>query len=564
MRRHNFKFRLEASKDKATLLQKALSKKSGKNDLDIAEILTELIEKLNDVDDNYDSDDDSESDEDSYDSLKNSNMLNAVVRIYCTHSQPSFSMPWQRTRQDFSTSTGFIIQGRRILTNAHALEYSSLIQVKKRNEEKKYVATAMEIGHECDLAILTIDDDNFWRDLQPLEFGEVPNLFEDVSVVGYPIGGESISITSGVVSRIEMQEYAHASIENLAIQVDAAINGGNSGGPLLNNEGKVVGVAFQSLSDNDIENVGYAIPSTVVNHFLTDFDTNGYYSGLCAIGVRLQGIENNELRKYLKMESDDTGVLVLSVAPLAPASKMLQKGDVILSVDNIRIANDGSIPFREGENNFIERVNLNYYFTQRFAADIVEFEIIREGKRLKVKTELYIPKPLVPRVLLQRKAALLKGDDSGSSINGCTPSYLIVGGLVFITLNMEYLISEFDTEHMNNFEHYAEDFRLLGMCTDTKKEADEEVILLSQVIAHQCNIGYEMSKNIRLRKVNDIEVKSLKQVKDIVDNVCSLTTSVPLVFEFSNDYVIVLDNQTIKKAQDQILKEHFIPSYYSF
>lgn len=70
-------------------------------------------------------------------------LLNGVVRIYCTHSQPNFGMPWQRMKQEFSTSTGFVIDGNRILTNAHAVEYGSLIQVKKRSSEKKYVASVI-------------------------------------------------------------------------------------------------------------------------------------------------------------------------------------------------------------------------------------------------------------------------------------------------------------------------------------------------------------------------------------------------------------------------------------
>eukprot|EP01038_Epipyxis_sp_PR26KG_P014895 gene14895-20031_t len=135
-------------------------------------------------------------------------LFNGVVRIYCTHSEPNFSMPWQRLKQDFSTSTGFIIGDNKILTNAHAVEYGSLIQVKKRQSEKKYIASVVAVGHECDLAILSVEDPTFWENVEPLVFGNIPDLLEDVSVVGYPVGGDSISISSGVVSRIEMQEYA--------------------------------------------------------------------------------------------------------------------------------------------------------------------------------------------------------------------------------------------------------------------------------------------------------------------------------------------------------------------
>jgi S1-C subfamily serine protease len=265
-------------------------------------------------------------------STEQTELLNGVVRIYCTHSQPNFGMPWQRMKQEFSTSTGFIIDGNRILTNAHAVEYGSLIQVKKRSSERKYVASVIAVGHECDLAMLQIDDPSFWEGMEPLAFGPIPDLMEDVSVIGYPVGGDSISISSGVVSRIEMQEYAQASAELLAIQIDAAVNPGNSGGPVVNSLNQVIGVAFQSLSDEDIENIGFVVPVNVIDHFLDDVDRHGSYSGVCGLGVRLQPMENDQLRKHFGMDVDETGILVLSTASTAPAAALLKKGDVVLKV----------------------------------------------------------------------------------------------------------------------------------------------------------------------------------------------------------------------------------------
>lgn len=207
-----------------------------------------------------------------------SRIMDGVVRVYCTHCPPNFSMPWQRVKQDFSTASGFVIDGRRILTNAHAVEYGTLVQVKKRQSERKYLAKVHAVGHECDLAVLTVEDDRFWDDLSPLVFGGMPNLQDEVSVVGYPVGGESLSITSGVVSRIEMQKYAQASADLLAIQIDAAINPGNSGGPVVAGN-EVIGVAFQSLSSEDTENIGYVVPVNVITHFLESVARSGRYEG---------------------------------------------------------------------------------------------------------------------------------------------------------------------------------------------------------------------------------------------------------------------------------------------
>lgn len=467
-------------------------------------------------------------------------------------------MPWQRQKQEFSTSTGFVIDGNRILTNAHAVEYGSLVQVKKRQSEDKYTAKVVAVGHECDLAILEVQEASFWKDLKPLKFGNIPDLLEDVSVIGYPVGGDSISITSGVVSRIEMQEYAQASAELLAIQIDAAINPGNSGGPVLSASGKVIGVAFQSLSEDDVENIGYVVPVNVINHFLDDVRRHGSYSGVCGVGVHLQAMENEQLRKHYKMKDNkDTGVLIVSIASLAPASQVLQKGDVVMSIDGIRIANDGTIPFREGRGKFKERVHLSYYFTQRFASDHVSFEILRNGKRMMVSVPLWVPQHLVPRVLLQKKKE--QGNTlAESSIIGGVPSYLMVGGLVLVALSREYLQTEFNVERMGDLEGWAEEFRLISLIDKKQQKEGEEVVLLSQVIAHACNIGYETHRNLRLVSFNGKHVVNLAQLKKDIEK-----AKTSLVFEFCNGQVLVLDSKAAMNAREQICNDHFLPSYCS-
>jgi len=171
--------------------------------------------------------------------------MNAVVKVFCIRTEPNYSLPWQRKRQSTSTSTGFAIVGKRLVTNAHSVEHYTQVKVKKRGDETKYSAKVMSVGNECDLALLTVEDDSFWEDMTFLEFGALPRLQDSVLAIGYPIGGDTVSVTSGVVSRIEVTSYVHGASELLGVQVDAAINAGNSGGPALNNDGKCVGVAFQ-------------------------------------------------------------------------------------------------------------------------------------------------------------------------------------------------------------------------------------------------------------------------------------------------------------------------------
>ncbi|KAI3941514.1 hypothetical protein MKW92_045295 [Papaver armeniacum] len=146
-------------------------------------------------------------------------LMDAVVKVFCVHSEPNFSLPWQRKRQYSSSSSGFIISGRRVLTNAHSVEHYTQVKLKKRGSDVKYLATVLAIGTECDIAMLTVKDDEFWEGISPVEFGSLPALQDAVTVVGYPIGGDTISVTSGVVSRMEILSYAHGSTELLGLQV---------------------------------------------------------------------------------------------------------------------------------------------------------------------------------------------------------------------------------------------------------------------------------------------------------------------------------------------------------
>ncbi|XP_026456218.1 protease Do-like 9 [Papaver somniferum] len=203
----------------------------------------------------------------------------AVVKVFCAHSAPNYSLPWQRVQQHASTSSGFIISGRKVLTNVHSVEHYTQVKLKKRGSDVKYLAKVLAIGNECDIAMLTVEDDEFWEGVSPIEFGPLPALQDAVTVVGYPIGGDTISVTSGVVSRIEIFPYKQGSTELLGLQIDAAINSGNSGGPTFSDTGKCVGVAFQTSKGEDVENMGYVIPTAVVMHFIEDYEKKEEYTG---------------------------------------------------------------------------------------------------------------------------------------------------------------------------------------------------------------------------------------------------------------------------------------------
>lgn len=265
--------------------------------------------------------------------------LDAVVKIFAVSSSPNYFLPWQNKAQREVTGSGFVISGRRILTNAHVVADQTHMMVRKHGSPIKYHAHIEAVGHECDLALVRVHDDEFWEGMLELELGDIPFLQESVAVVGYPQGGDNISVTGGVVSRVEPTRYVHGAAHLMAIQIDAAINPGNSGGPALM-EDKVVGVAFQNLAN--AENIGYIIPVPVIKHFLADVEETGDYIGFCSLGITCQSTENVQLREHLKMPAGLTGVLVNKIHPLTDTSRCLKRDDVILAFDGTPIANDGT------------------------------------------------------------------------------------------------------------------------------------------------------------------------------------------------------------------------------
>ncbi|KAI4349597.1 hypothetical protein L6164_010164 [Bauhinia variegata] len=451
--------------------------------------------------------------------------LNAVVKVYCTHTAPDYSLPWQKQRQYTSTGSAFMIEGRKLLTNAHCVEHDTQVKVKRRGDDTKYVAKVLARGVDCDIALLSVESEEFWREVEPLRFGHLPHLQDAVTVVGYPLGGDTISVTKGVVSRIEVTSYAHGSSDLLGIQIDAAINPGNSGGPAFNDQGECIGVAFQVYRSEEAENIGYVIPTTVVTRFLDDYERNGKYSGFPCLGILLQKLENPALRTCLKVQSNE-GVLVRRIEPTSDANNVLKKGDVIVSFDGVHVGSEGTVPFRLNE-----RIAFRYLISQKFAGDTAELGIIRAGKLMKTKVVLN------PRVHLVPYHA-----------DGGQPSYLIIAGLVFTPLSEPLIEEECEV---------SIGLKLLATARySLARFPGEQIVILSQVLANEVNIGYEDMSNQQVLKFNGTRIKNIHHLAHLVDT-CKDRY---LFFEFDDNYIAVLEREASIAASSCILRDYGIPS----
>ena len=445
----------------------------------------------------------------------------SLARINNTAQEYNFRVPWLPGHVGGGSGTGWVVAKERLITNAHVVSNARLLTVEKENDPKKYVATVEFIAHDCDLALLKVEDKDFWKDTKVLEVGNVPEIESSVSVYGYPIGGERMSVTQGIVSRIDFRPYAHSVVDShLCIQIDAAINPGNSGGPVLQG-GKVVGVAFQGLSGADAQNVGYMIPTPVVKHFLKDIE-DGHYDRYMDLAITTFPLQNATHRRALGLPDDDRGVAVTTVPTASVANGKLLVGDVLLKIDGVDIESDGMVKL-DGE-----RVMMAEVAERKYKGETVKFDVLREGKPLEVAVTFTQAWPFTYQATSYDPAR-----------------YIVHGGLLFQPLNrnllMAYQFQSLRVQH--TYAHFIED--------EMYKERDE-VILLTALLPDPLNTYLDEFREGIVDKVNG---KKIRKLRDLADALAEEKDETLIEFE-GMGRPLVLTRADVNAARDRIRKRY--------
>ncbi len=456
----------------------------------------------------------------------------AVVKIHTTQAAPDYFTPWSLLNATQGNGSGTVIAGQRILTNAHVVANARYIQVQKHDDPKKYLAEVAFVSHEADLALLHVSDKRFFEGLTPLSFGKLPNPLEEVSVFGYPFGGESLSITRGILSRVEHQFYSHAGSFLLAGQLDAAINPGNSGGPVIHN-GKIVGVVMQSNTSTRAENLGYFVPPSVIAHVLEDTG-DGTYHGFPDLGFRTQGLESPAMKKAYGINSEQSGIVVTHVFEQSAADGVLRPGDVILAINGHKIADDRTIEFRRHQ-----RTNYKYAIDQFHNGEPIPLELVRNGKQIKLSVAAK-PMPYPPTQVLPEAFDEL-------------PRYFIYGGVVFVPLNMN-LIQRWG----QNWQNKAPVQYLHARDSWASPQKQEQVVAL-KVLAADVNLGYHDWKNWLVTNVNGQPIVNFQQFCDLVRQ----NSAAFLSLSDDRGYRMVLDTHMAQISETEILQRYQVPSAYS-
>lgn len=445
----------------------------------------------------------------------------AVVKIFNYSIAPNYYVPWNMQSQSASTGSGVIIDNKFILTAAHVVTNNTYLQIQKSSDSKKYMANVKWIAHDADLALVEVEDPSFFTNTQAIPIGKLPKRQDGVAVYGYPTGGSQISITQGIISRIEQTVYVHSNVDLLAIQIDAAINPGNSGGPAFNQAGEIVGITMQGiLSSNSI---GYIVPVPIINHFLEDIKDN-HYDGFAADGIYIEYMENKDLKEHYKM-NNTSGVLITKIVKNSTADGILQEEDVILAIDDYNLSDDNMVSADK-----LDRVSSDYLIQKHFIGENAKITILREGKQLDIKLPLKAGKNIIP---LEHEVL---------------PRYYILGGIVFMPLTQNFL-----REWGNDWKNKAPMNFLYQLSHAELSDDDKtEIVFIRTVLSDRVNAGYSSSNEI-VESVNGTKITSFEKLVNVIENA---SKEIKIVTAFGS--IIILDKEKALKAQENILERYSI------
>ncbi|MFT3869512.1 MAG: trypsin-like peptidase domain-containing protein [Nibricoccus sp.] len=452
---------------------------------------------------------------------------NSVVKIFSQVRRPELTKPWTKQSAQEATGSGIVIEGKRILTNAHVVLYSSQIQVQANQAGDKISATLEAIAPGIDLAVLKLEDESFFDTHPPLpRAATLPEIKDSVLVYGFPTGGTSLSITKGIVSRIEFARY-NFPVGGLRIQIDAAINPGNSGGPALVGD-KVIGLAFSHLSN--AQNIGYIIPCEEIELFLQDVE-DGRYDGKPALYDERQTLENPALRKFLHLEKAVEGAVIrrpFSTEPNYP----LKQWDVVSKIGETKVDNEGMVKL--GRN---LRVHFTYLVQKEARNGTVSLSLVRDGKELKVEAPVRLEnEQLIPY------------------LRGAYPPYFIYGPAVFSIATEDLLQGISSNNSMGNY------LSMIGSPLVTRRSekpsfpGEQLVVIAAPFFPHKLVKGYGSLQMGVVQSINGVTIKNLAHLVEVLRD-CRDEFIVIEVAGRSNESVVLPRAETMA-ATEEILTDN--------
>ncbi len=455
------------------------------------------------------------------------NVENAVVKVFSTLRYPDPFKPWTKQAPTDVTASGVVIEGKRILTNAHVVLYSSQVQIQANQAGDKLSATVVAVAPGIDLAVLKLDDESFFKTHAPINRATgLPDIKDPVLAYGFPTGGNALSITKGIISRIEFAPYNYP-VSGLRIQIDAAINPGNSGGPAIAAD-KMIGLAFSHL--DQAQNIGYIIPNEEIDLFLKDI-ADGHYDGKPAMLDELQTLENPALRSFLKVDKSVEGIVVHR-PDLTNSANPLKEWDIITKIAGTAIDDQGMIKLGTDK-----RVNFQYLIQKVAKDDKLDLTIVRGNKPMDVQIPVSSNRHnLIP------------------DLRGQYPSYFVSGPLVFSRATIQFLAFMRNNPNIMSSLGYIGSPLITRLGDTPSAEREELVLISSPFFPHRLASGYSNQSGGVIYSVNGTQIRSLKHLVTVLRDLQD--EFVVIEFDHRDGEALVFPRKEMAAATEDILTDN--------
>ena len=448
----------------------------------------------------------------------------SVIKIAVKQEVRDPSTPWKRESPEDFGGSGVVIAPGRVLTNAHVVEQTSEILLETDQTSLPVQAELLAIDRSRDLALLEVKDEAFNRDHPPIPLFEgLPKEGSRVTVMGFPMGGDALSTTSGVISRIEWAEIGQGGEDGMRVQVDAAINFGNSGGPAFV-DGKVAGLAFSGLMGM-ADNISYLLATEEIARFL-DEAAAGKVDGNTVLNLETQTLENPALRAKLGASGEVSGVVVIE-----QKGGPLQPWDILTKINGQSIDNKGQVTIEGDRKVAMDCMVGRFVPTKEKPSHTVE--ILRDGKPMTFEIPAYT-----------RANRVIREYPDGNY------PYLVYGPLVFSPLHEDLLSSA------GRWMIFRQSPITPYIFDDRPSDGREFVSVACPLLSSPIGRGYEVMPGQSVKSVNG---KTFRNFREFVQLLRGMKDEF-VVFEFNElgTERLVLRTAEIEAATEKLMDSNGI------
>lgn len=445
----------------------------------------------------------------------------SMIQLEIYRKTYNYRIPWatQRTR---TAKEALVISGRRILTTADDMSGHSLLRVQKNADGRWWNARVKWINYPVNLAVLEVEDDQFWKDVPEARLSRRVPQDGDVQVFRWNKG--RVEKWSAEINRVSVSSGQMSYVQHLQLNLDSKIDGAGWA-EIIVSRGEVIGLTTSSSKD-ELK----VMPSALIRRVLEARD-RGEFTGFGFFDFTWQDGVNDATLDFLNLPDDREGVIITRAGERTGESGGLMPRDVLLSVDGFSITREGLYDDPE-----FGRLPMTNLATRRhFAGESIPMQVWRDGKLESVNYPL-------PEVAYEQNQV-------PDSVFDQDPEYLVAGGLLFMPVTGPYLAT-----FGNNMPF------LMDYYSNEDIEADREgLVVVAAVLPDPYTLGYDAIGGSLVDTVNGKKIATLEDLeKALVDPPDGFHE-----IQFFPEYAlsrIVLDAYQLEAATARVLQRYAIPA----